>query len=572
MYENFVLYLSKNWFKKNRRDFNFSNVINKFYNKKKILDKIYLTNNIVESLYSKINYNLPKHKTTVYDFIKALENIILYDEIKISQINRNDHKTKTIILLIENENLNKHLHWINFDTFKKYYYDILLYKPVEINKENLLKKYNIELNLNNSESIYVFNKGIMNLGNICYINTILQVLYNIKEIKYFILTMKIQKENNNVLYALYNIFYNLNTSNNGKSFISPSYFIENYDNQIINIYDQQDAYEFLLDLIDKLEKWLIRYKFNNIFRYLFFSKCNNIYECKTNINHNFIKEEIYYTINLEIRDKKNIYESLDKYVEREITDKDNKIYCDKCKSKRIMYKTTKFLVLPRIFIFVLKRFAFNEEYLNTVKINDYYEFPEILDMSKYVLNKLENNKYQLFEVIIHSGLPNYGRYFCIVKNIENDYWIKYDDANVTIINDVDAKKYFYGSNNNVKEIDTATNAYILLYRKLDMSNCEVFDNIKIDTIINDEILNNELSFDIDDNISISEDENNEYEINTVEDKNIDYSENKILNFLDYFEQLSLNQSKKSFYNINNNEIGISDKDRIKNKKDYYNLL
>ena len=237
-----------------------------------------------------------------------------------------------------------------------------------------------------------------------------------------------------------------------------------------------------------------------------------------------------------------------------------------------MYKTTKFLVLPRIFIFVLKRFAFNEEYLNTVKINDYYEFPEILDMSKYVLNKLENNKYQLFEVIIHSGLPNYGHYFCIVKNIENDYWIKYDDANVTIINDVDAKKYFYGSNNNVKEIDTATNAYILLYRKLDMSNCEVFDNIKIDTIINDEILNNELSFDIDDNISISEDENNEYEINTVEDKNIDYSENKILNFLDYFEQLSLNQSKKSFYNINNNEIGISDKDRIKNKKDYYNLL
>lgn len=34
----------------------------------------------------------------------------------------------------------------------------------------------------------------------------------------------------------------------------------------------------------------------------------------------------------------------------------------------------------------------------------------------------------------------------------------------------------------------------------------------------------------------------------------------------------LNQSKKSFYNINNNEIGISDKDRIKNKNDYYNLL
>jgi len=40
---------------------------------------MYLTNNIVKSIHSKINYNLPKHKTTVYDFIKALENIILYD-------------------------------------------------------------------------------------------------------------------------------------------------------------------------------------------------------------------------------------------------------------------------------------------------------------------------------------------------------------------------------------------------------------------------------------------------------------------------------------------------------------
>ena len=63
---------------------------------------------------------------------------------------------------------------------------MLIYKPVEINKEKLLKNYNIEHNLNNSESVYIFNKGIKNLGNTCYINTILQVLYNIKEIKYFI--------------------------------------------------------------------------------------------------------------------------------------------------------------------------------------------------------------------------------------------------------------------------------------------------------------------------------------------------------------------------------------------------
>ena len=50
--------------------------MDKFYNKENILNKIYLTNNILESIHSKINTFLPKHKTNTYNFINSIKNII----------------------------------------------------------------------------------------------------------------------------------------------------------------------------------------------------------------------------------------------------------------------------------------------------------------------------------------------------------------------------------------------------------------------------------------------------------------------------------------------------------------
>ena len=77
-----ISYLKKSWFKKNRKDFNYSDIINNYYNNKNILDKMYLTNNIMESIHSKLNFYLPKHKTTIYYFINTLESIILNVKLK----------------------------------------------------------------------------------------------------------------------------------------------------------------------------------------------------------------------------------------------------------------------------------------------------------------------------------------------------------------------------------------------------------------------------------------------------------------------------------------------------------
>ena len=56
---------------------------------------------MVESIHSKINLYLPKHKSTKYNLIKALENIIFNDSMKIANLERYDYKTKALLDLIE---------------------------------------------------------------------------------------------------------------------------------------------------------------------------------------------------------------------------------------------------------------------------------------------------------------------------------------------------------------------------------------------------------------------------------------------------------------------------------------
>lgn len=94
----------------------------------------------------------------------------------------------------------------------------------------------------------------------CYLNSIIQIPFSIKEFRNFILDIQITKEDKNVLYSIYKLFYELNNSNKNKNYIETNDFINNYDDEKINIYEQKDAHEFFLDLIDKLEKRLINTK------------------------------------------------------------------------------------------------------------------------------------------------------------------------------------------------------------------------------------------------------------------------------------------------------------------------
>ena len=74
---------------------------------------------------------------------------------------------------------------------------------------------------------------------------------------------------------------------------------------------------------------------------------------------------------------------------------DNAILCETCKKKISAKKNQDFKTLPRILMFVLKRFEFDYNTMTRYKINDYFEFPLELDMNKYTSDYINEKKIKI---------------------------------------------------------------------------------------------------------------------------------------------------------------------------------
>ena len=68
-YKEFLKYLNSYWFKKSDNEYNFSDILQKFEGNICNLNTFYFTNNITESIHEKINYYLPRHISSEYNFI-----------------------------------------------------------------------------------------------------------------------------------------------------------------------------------------------------------------------------------------------------------------------------------------------------------------------------------------------------------------------------------------------------------------------------------------------------------------------------------------------------------------------
>jgi hypothetical protein len=86
----------------------------------KFLHKLYATNNIVESVNSFLAFNLPKRVTNNKDFVKCISKILYIDSFENKTVKRKDYKTKALLKLIKDENLNSNLKWVSFEGFCKY--------------------------------------------------------------------------------------------------------------------------------------------------------------------------------------------------------------------------------------------------------------------------------------------------------------------------------------------------------------------------------------------------------------------------------------------------------------------
>ena len=253
-----------------------------------------------------------------------------------------------------------------------------------------------------------------------------------------------------------------------------------------------DADEYYGQLIDKIENDIKLLYIDNmndnpykdLFKFFFGIKV--IDELKfVDCGHKRFNEFYYNNIQLEIKGCNNIEDSFKNYCKTEIMDGDNKINCEVCNIKRTCHKRQIFKSLPNILVIALKRFEFDYDTMEKIKLNSYLKFPFELDMKDYLIedNKETNTLYELTGITIHDGMADFGHYYDLIKAPDN-CWYKFNDKTVTIFNEDDIPKEAFGdqySESKIgkdEDIEEENNAYILIYTKKNFNNenIEIFEN------------------------------------------------------------------------------------------------
>ncbi|GFQ85043.1 ubiquitin carboxyl-terminal hydrolase 46 [Trichonephila clavata] len=326
--------------------------------------------------------------------------------------------------------------------------------------------------------------GLVNFGNTCYCNSVLQALYFCKPFREKILDYKAKNKRTKetLLTCLADLFYNIATQKKKTGTIAPKKFIARLrkENEVFDNYMQQDAHEFLNYLLNTIADILQEKQQGNVkvrttnqngdqqqskpeptwVHDIFQGTLTNETRC-LNCETVSSKDEDFLDLSVDVNQNTSITHCLRGFSNTETLCSEHKYYCENCCSKQEAQKRMRVKKLPMILALHLKRFKYMEQQNRHTKLSYRVVFPlelRLFNTSDDAYNP--DRLYDLVAVVIHCGSgPNRGHYISIVKS--HGLWLLFDDDIVDKI-DASAIEDFYGLTSDTQK--TSESGYILFYQ------------------------------------------------------------------------------------------------------------
>jgi ubiquitin C-terminal hydrolase len=344
--------------------------------------------------------------------------------------------------------------------------------------------------------------GLLNLGCTCYFNSITQQLFMIPGFAASVISARVKVDAVDAAVTSEQVIGDVPKSGDANVLargildkfqelmvylrhgagpvVLPHFFCDSFrfpDGSCILPDVQQDALEFFHILCDHLDNALKGGHDEKLLSRFFGGRSATQLICK-GCPHRYERFEHFFTLQLAVFSNRanSVLGALHEFVAGELLEGDNQYFCSLCDKKVDTVKRTVLADLPDTIILGLKRFDFNYDTMQRIKLNVEVPFDHDLDMFPFCRENMgetpENSEpalqrergyyeYSLAGIVVHSGMADSGHYFSIIRD-QNGLWHKFNDDIVSTIQQLDLSQFFGGQSLG-KSVHT--NAYILVYNR-----------------------------------------------------------------------------------------------------------